>query len=61
MKKIWFDNKTGEFNWALVAVIAFAAMFTYSVFTANVIIPEKTQEELQESFQNNRIGHIDKN
>lgn len=51
-KALWRDN-SGEFNWAMIAVIALAAIFFYNVFTANVVIPQKDLKVKQETVQNN--------
>ena len=44
MKNLLFDKTSGEFNWALVAVLALAAIFFYSVLTANVSIPKDSMD-----------------
>jgi hypothetical protein len=49
MKRFWFDKETGEFNWAIVAILALAAIFFYNVMTANVNIPEKSEISINET------------
>ena len=39
MKKFWYDEYSGGFNWALVAVFLFVGIFLFNVINANVQIP----------------------
>ncbi len=41
MKKFWYDEYSGGFNWALLAVIVFVGIFIFNIITAEVIVPEK--------------------
>ena len=54
MKKFWFDKETGEFNWAIVAIFALAAIFFFNVFTASVNIPAGTDINTEETVQDLR-------
>jgi hypothetical protein len=52
-KRFWFDRETGEFNWAIIAVILLAAIFFYNVITANVRIPEN--DHIDENAYNHEL------
>ena len=64
IKRFWYDEYSGGFNWALVAIFAFVGIFLYNVVTATVIIPEQgeskninteidTKNTTQPQFNNN--------
>ena len=58
MKKIWYDRKTGEFNWALLAVIALAGIFFYNILTANIRKPiQQGTDKKEDYFQQSTSGH----
>ena len=43
MKRFWYDEYFGGFNWALVAVIAFVGIFLFNVITAEVVLPKEPE------------------
>lgn len=45
IKRFWYDEYSGGFNWALVAIFAFVGIFLYNVITATVIIPENGESK----------------
>ena len=61
MKRFWYDEYSGGFNWALVAIFAFVGIFLYNVFTATVIIPERGESknisiDAKQGHQNNNTN-----
>ena len=55
-KSFWRDEKSGEFNWALVAVFVLVAIFFYNVYTAKTIIPGETQKQVSEQTTDKSLG-----
>jgi hypothetical protein len=47
---LWSSEYWGGFNWALVAIIAFAVIFFFNVLTANVQIPVEPQEQYMDNI-----------
>ncbi|MEJ2594802.1 MAG: hypothetical protein P8100_06675 [bacterium] len=54
MKKFWYDEYSGGFNWALLAIIAFVGIFIFNVITTEVVVPEKTESSINSEKQDTK-------
>jgi hypothetical protein len=54
-KRFWFDRETGEFNWAIVAIIALAGIFFFNVLTAKVNLPDQAENQVTETVSDIRL------
>ena len=57
IKKFWYDEYSGGFNWALVAIFAFVGIFLYNVITATVIIPQNSQSKNINTIDKKHTDH----